>query len=386
MKFAIYIKGRSWSFQLAEALSKTDNLDFLVTSYPKFYAKRYNVPANKIKSVLWIEVLLRFLRKFNPLFHKLKLSFNANSIMDWVADTIYSSFFIKNSNYLIMGFGNTACKIIKKAKKKNIKTIYFLNTLSPSFRKKVIEEEFDKLGLPKHFETEDKAITMKMNESIKMADYIGVLSSFQKKTYVDEGVDESKMFLSLLGVDTSVFFPKKIKKDKFIVTCVGNNFVRKGVKYLIEAFNSLKLENSELWIIGKNSKTFAEKIVKIEKNNIFIGHVNEFELPDFYNRSSILCLPTLEEALASVVLQAMSCSIPVVTTHFCKDAITDGKEGFIIESKNPHIIAEKIKYFYDNPNKIVEMGNMARAKIENKFTFDCVAKRIVNFVMQNHKI
>ena len=58
----------------------------------------------------------------------------------------------------------------------------------------------------------------------------------------------------------------------------------------------------------------------------------------------------------------------------------------IFESKNPHIIAEKIKYFYDNPNKIVEMGNMARAKIENKFTFDCVAKRIVNFVMQNHKI
>ena len=36
-------------------------------------------------------------------------------------------------------------------------------------------------------------------------------------------------------------------------------------------------------------------------------------------------------------------------------------------------------YFYDNPNKIVEMGTKARIKIENNFTFDSVAKRIVNF-------
>ena len=138
MKFSIYIKGRGWSFQLAEALLKSDNLDFLVTSYPKFYTKKYNIPASKVKSLFWIEIILRLLRKFDFLFHKLKLKFDANLIMDWVADTVYSSFFIKNSNYLIVGFGNSTCKIIKKAKKKNIKTIYFLNTLAPLFRKKLI--------------------------------------------------------------------------------------------------------------------------------------------------------------------------------------------------------------------------------------------------------
>ena len=40
----------------------------------------------------------------------------------------------------------------------------------------------------------------------------------------------------------------------------GNNFVRKGIKYLIEAFNSLKLNNSELWIVGANDKNFAKKM------------------------------------------------------------------------------------------------------------------------------
>ena len=54
MKISIYIKGRAWTFQLAEALSKTDNFDFLVTSYPKFFVKKYKVPANKVKSMFWI--------------------------------------------------------------------------------------------------------------------------------------------------------------------------------------------------------------------------------------------------------------------------------------------------------------------------------------------
>ena len=380
MKFSIYIKGRGWTFQLAKALSKTDNLDFLITSYPKFIVKKYNVPATKIKSIFLIEILARSLGKFDPLLNKLKLNFETNQIMDWIADTIYSLFFIQNSDFLLMGFGNSFCKIIKKAKKKNIKTIYFLNNSSPSYRDKVLKEEYDKLGLSKFYNGEPKALTRKINESINMADYIGALSSFQKQTYIDEGVDESKMFLSFLGVDTSVFFPKKIKKDKFIVVCVGNNFVRKGMKYLTDAFNSLKLDNSELWIVGINPRSIAERIVKIEKNNIFIDPVSEFKLPDLYNQASSFCLPTLEEGMPAVILQAMACALPVITTPYCKDVITaDGQEGFIVEPGNTSLISEKIKFFYDNPNKIIEMGAKARNRIENKFTFDCVAKRIINF-------
>ena len=224
-------------------------------------------------------------------------------------------------------------------------------------------------------------MTRKMNESMKMADYIGTLSSFQKQTYIDEGVDESKVLLSFLGVDTSVFFPKKIKKDKFIVICVSNDFVRKGVKYLIEAFNSLKLDNSELWIVGKNPRKVVERIVKIEKNNIFIDAVSEFKLPELYNQSSIFCLPTFEDGAAAVVLQAMSCALPIISTKYsvAPDLITEEEEGFIVEPDNVALISEKIKFFYDNPNKIVEMGAKARIKVENEFTFDSVAKRIVNF-------
>ena len=61
---------------------------------------------------------MRLLGKFDPLLYKLKLNFDANVIVDWVTDTIYSLFFIQNSDFLLTGFGNSTCKIIKKAKKK----------------------------------------------------------------------------------------------------------------------------------------------------------------------------------------------------------------------------------------------------------------------------
>ena len=55
MKFSIIVGGRAWSFQLAESLSKLDRLDFLITSYPKYYVKKYKVlihPQSYVHSII----------------------------------------------------------------------------------------------------------------------------------------------------------------------------------------------------------------------------------------------------------------------------------------------------------------------------------------------
>ena len=379
MKFCILVKGRGWTFQLADSLCKLNNLESLVTTHPKYHVKKYKVPSNKIKSVFSLYIIERIIRQFiHPFLKKIKIYYDPNIFYDWLADTIFSLFFIKKCDFLLIGFGSSTNKIQKKAKEKKIKTIYFLNTSSFSYQK-IVEEEYNKLGLSKLYFKEPKMLTNQINESIKMADYIGALSSSQKQTYIDDGFDESKMFLSYLGVDTSVFFPKKVEKNKFVVITSGNNFVRKGIKYLIEAFNSLKLNNSELWIVGTNDKNFAKKIVKIEKNNVFLGSIDEFELPNLYNQANVFCLPTFEEGLPAVIPQAMACALPIISTHFANDIVTNGQEGFIIEPGDTLIIKEKIKFFYDNPNKAIEMGNKARIRAVKDVSNDAVAKRIIEF-------
>ena len=131
-------------------------------------------------------------------------------------------------------------KTLVKSKKKNIKSIFFVVNAAPSFRKSVLENEYKKLGVTEYYNIEPYSLTKKINQSIQLADYVGCISSFQKQTYLDEGINENKIFTSFIGVDTSVFFPQSLKKEKFIVIAVGNDFIRKGFKYLIDGFNSLK--------------------------------------------------------------------------------------------------------------------------------------------------
>ena len=387
MKISIIIKGRSWLFQLAHSFYKLSNLKKLVTTYPKFYTKKFKLPNNKVNSVIILFLIEKFIAKFiSPFLKKLKIKFDPMICIDWLADIIFSLFYIKKCDFLLIGFGASTYRIIKSAKKKRIKTIYFLNSCSSNYQR-YVKEEYEKLGLSDLYFKEPKILTDRIEKSMKVADYVGALSSSQKQSYLDDGLLTSdKIFLNLMGVDTSIFYPKYFKNDKFIIITVGNNFVRKGYKYLIEAFNSLKLTNSELWIIGDNDIKLANRITKIEKNNIFKGAYNEFDLPNLYNQASVFCLPSFEEGLPAVIPQAMACGLPIISTHFANDIVKNGEEGFIVNAGDTKQLSKKIQYFYENPEKTIEMGIKARKTAENLLSYDKVAERILDFCKSEYNL
>ena len=119
-----------------------------------------------------------------------------------------------------------------------------------------------------------------------------------------------------------------------------------------------------------------------------IGLVNEFKLVNYYNESSVFCLPTLEDGGPMVIPQAMSCGIPVISSKYCiaPDLITSGQEGYIIDPRNTKEIAEKIKFLYDNPNERSLMGKMARKKIEEIGSWDNVSERLIDFFNKKLKL
>ena len=385
MKISLYIRGRACTFEIARGLYKNDMLNFLITSYPKFIVNKYKIPKKKIKSVFSLEIFYRFMKKINKIFKIIKLDFYPVVIIDWLADFIFSLFYIYKTEFILSGFGNSSLKTLVKSKKKNIKSIFFVVNAAPSFRKSVLENEYKQLGVTEYYNIEPYSLTKKINQSIQLADYVGCISSFQKQTYLDEGINENKIFTSFIGVDTSVFFPQNLKKEKFIVIAVGNDFIRKGFKYLIDGFNSLKLPNSELWLVGNIDKKLVSKTNKLEKNNIFFGSVNEFELPKLYNKATISCLPTLEDGAAIVLPQAMACGLPVISSKFCMgpDIIENEINGFILEKVNSLEISEKINFFYNNPEKTIKMGENALTSVEKRFSSDAIAKNIINFCENN---
>jgi len=100
-----------------------------------------------------------------------------------------------------------------------------------------------------------------------------------------------------------------------LVLFVGSGFRRKGLTYLIEAFGSLKDRQSVLWVVGKGNPAPYRRLagrLGCAGRVRFWGP--QAEVASFYQAATVLALPTLYDPCSNVVLEALACGTPVVTT------------------------------------------------------------------------
>ena len=85
------------------------------------------------------------------------------------------------------------------------------------------------------------------------------------------------------------------------------------------------------------------------------------------SNSSIYDLSSIYEGLPLVILEAMSCGLPIIS-YECpcgpKDIITDGKNGFLVNVNDEITLANKINYLIENEELRKQMSNMAKVTVE----------------------
>jgi UDP-glucose:(heptosyl)LPS alpha-1,3-glucosyltransferase len=121
--------------------------------------------------------------------------------------------------------------------------------------------------------------------------------------------------------------------DSGIVLFVGSGFKRKGLTYLIEAFGSLKDRQSVLWVVGKGNPAPYRRLagrLGCAGRVRFWG--SQAEVASFYQAATVLALPTLYDPCSNVVLEALACGTPVVTTaaNGAGEFLTPGLSGEIL--------------------------------------------------------
>jgi len=112
----------------------------------------------------------------------------------------------------------------------------------------------------------------------------------------------------------------------------------------------------------------------------FIGHVPQRNLCNYYHQASVFVMPSIEEGLSVVQLQAMSCGIPIICTTNSggEDIIEEGESGFTIPIRNTESLKNKIMYFYNNRSECLRMGKNARTRIEGGYTWDHYGDKIIS--------
>ena len=164
-----------------------------------------------------------------------------------------------------------------------------------------------------------------------------------------------------------------ISINDVVVGFVGRLSKDKGINELIQAWNSVKnrYTNVKLLLCGPVderdpiNKNLLNKILN-DSTIIYTGEVIETEY--IYSLLSIFILPSYREGFPTVVLEASSMNLPVITTKNtgCIDSIIENITGIFTEI-NPDCISDKIEFYINNPELSILHGRNGRKFVVNNF-------------------
>jgi glycosyltransferase involved in cell wall biosynthesis len=193
------------------------------------------------------------------------------------------------------------------------------------------------------------------------------------------------------AIDLNIFKKINIKKEKnslFFLSVLDEFHRYKGLDYLLKAIgeSKKKIPTIKLYIAGKGKlleeyKKLAEKL-KIEENVEFLSYVSDEDLIKYYNKSEIFILPSIDhnEGFGIVLLEALACETPVITTDIVGIAneIKEKKCGVVIEPKNSLTLSKSILGLLNDDKKRIDMGNNGSKLVKERYNWKDIAKNIEN--------
>ena len=181
------------------------------------------------------------------------------------------------------------------------------------------------------------------------------------------------------GLSTGLFRPldqRDLERDPYIL-CVGRLAdPRKNIRMLLEAYSLLPnhvRSTVRLVLAGSSGppESFWQRADELGLRDrvAFIAKPERGKLVSLYQQASVFALPSDEEGLGVVILEAMACAVPVVSTR-CggpDGIITDGEDGFLVPLDDAAAMAARLQTLLENPSINIVMGQKARATIESRY-------------------
>jgi glycosyltransferase involved in cell wall biosynthesis len=169
-------------------------------------------------------------------------------------------------------------------------------------------------------------------------------------------------------------------QGKIVVLLVGGLYPNKGAFDLLEVIANLTTQEREklLFILpGKGERTRAEAFIAerhLEESVLIPGVISEEVKNNLVRNSDIFTLPSYAEGQPIAILEAMSASLPIVSTHVgsIAEVVEDGKIGYLITPGDLTSLKNFILRLADNPALRVSMGKAARQRIDERHDINCL--------------
>jgi glycosyltransferase involved in cell wall biosynthesis len=261
-----------------------------------------------------------------------------------------------------------ACAVAAASRSRRIPAVLtWHNDLPPvTSGAKFLIQAHDRIVLPCYITAYRRVIST----SAYYAEHSRILSSLGEKVRVVPN-----------GVDCDRFHPSrdggKVREelrlgDRFTIIFVGalTKWHRyKGLEVLLHAIRSLPRElNLVLIIVGdgelKGHYMMMSHDLGLDGRVIFMGDVDDAELPQIYVASHVSILPSkdMSEGFGLTLLEANASGLPVIASRVggIPSVVKDGYNGILVPPNEPQALAEAILSMIKNPREVHEMGRNGR--------------------------
>lgn len=188
-----------------------------------------------------------------------------------------------------------------------------------------------------------------------------------ERTWLIEGV----------GVDPERFAPHPEPPGVPVITLAARMLWDKGVGVLVEAARLLKAETeARVALVGEpdpgNPGTVSSHTLeKWHSEGMIEWWGWQQDMPEVYNRSHIVALPTMYgEGVPTTLIEAAACGRPLVASDIpgCRQVVLDGHNGFLVPPNDPPALAQALKRLATNASLRGRMGAASRQLVMQKFT------------------
>lgn len=219
-----------------------------------------------------------------------------------------------------------------------------------------------------------KVISISSNYLLNKTNTIIAISNAVKVSLIEAGINESKIKVIYNGVGNSESIKSQNNK-KYTIGFIGRLHYEKGPDILIDAFKILseKYKNQmRLRIVGDGPmKMQIVDLIKereIEDLCEIKGYVAD-SISE-YAELDVLVLPSREEGMGLVLLEAFSAKVPVVASEVggVTELIENCKTGILFEAEKSEVLANSLEKLYTNPVLAQNLVNKAYMVWEQNYT------------------
>jgi len=194
-----------------------------------------------------------------------------------------------------------------------------------------------------------------------------------------------------MTVDEDVYQPPRDRRrdrdGPFRILMVGRLVPEKAPLILIQAVDQLVRSGVRVDLRFVGSGMLEERLrMEVRDRGLdqyvtWLGSLGQHQIPAWYQWADVFCLPSFQEGLPVVLMEAMATELPVVTTRIAAigELVEDGISGEVVSAGRSDLIAEALARLAGDPQRRLEQGRRGREMVLREFTTDRAATEMCHF-------